>query len=526
MAFVKFLKGSLSAFENLASKDENTLYFLTEEDGRSALYMGSRLIAGANGSIPVSELADLEDVLLNTLAGEDVLIYRDGKWKNIPFATLTESIRTSIATLEGKVYTKTEIDSKVEAINGEIAKKASAANVESALALKANVADVYKKTEVDGQIAAVNTELAKKAVAADVNNALNLKANAADVYAKGEVDTALNLKANAADVYAKTEVYTKSEVDGIKGNLETALSTGLSTKADAANVYTIEQADLAIDAAVAAAAHLKRKIVEKVEDIDPAAEQADQFIYMVPKNMTEDDKYDEYMVIDGRVERVGSWEIDLGDYATVAALGELAGTVAANKTAVDTALSTMQSVVDGKAEKATTLAGYGIADAYTKAETDSAIANSTGAAVTRLEGALNSYIGTNDARVLAAEGEIDALQTDMTAAQGNIVTLQSAVEGLEKGAEVNVVDSVEATEFTLVDRHLGIKAVAAAKITGLAEHEVITGINGEVAKNAAAIQGNATAIQNVQNSLSGYVTTSAYNTRVGAIEQAMTWGSL
>lgn len=523
MAFVKFLKGSLSAFENLASKDENTLYFLTEEDGRSALYMGSRLIAGAKGSIPVSELADLEDVLLNTLAGEDVLIYRDGKWKNIPFATLTESIRTSVSNLDAKFanyYTKEEVDD-IHNAQGEY--------VDEELAKKADADKVYTKTEIDGKVETINTS---------ITNGLALKANAADVYTKTEIDDAWNdmgeyvdvelgKKANAADVYAKSEVYTKSEVNGIKSNLETALSTGLSVKADAENVYTKEEADLAIDAAVAAAAHLKRKIVASVEAIDVNAADAEQFIYMIATGKpTEDDKYDEYMVIEGRVERVGSWEIDLSDYATVAALGELAGTVAANKTAVDTALTTMQDVVDGKADKATSLAGYGIADAYTKAEVDAAIAGTAGAEVTRLEGALNAYIGTNDARVLAVEGEVDALQTSMTAAQGNITALQAAVEGLEKGAEVNVVDSVEATEFTLVDRHLGIKAVAAAKITGLAEHEVIVGLNSEIGKNATAIQGNTTAIQNVQNSLSGYVTTSDYNTRVGAVEQAMTWGSL
>jgi hypothetical protein len=38
---------------------------------------------------------------------------------------------------------------------------------------------------------------------------------------------------------------------------------------------------------------------------------------MVPTGLTEDDdKYDEYMVIDGIVEKVGSWEVNLSNYAT------------------------------------------------------------------------------------------------------------------------------------------------------------------------------------------------------------------
>lgn len=68
---------------------------------------------------------------------------------------------------------------------------------------------------------------------------------------------------------------------------------------------------------LAAAGKLERKKVNSVADIDPTAEHADEFIYMVPKTKTESgDEYDEYMVIDGKVERVGDWKVDLSDYLT------------------------------------------------------------------------------------------------------------------------------------------------------------------------------------------------------------------
>ena len=64
--------------------------------------------------------------------------------------------------------------------------------------------------------------------------------------------------------------------------------------------------------AVAAADHLTKKKVTSVDDIDPAAEGADKFIYLVPKTGSdEDDVYDEYMVLDGKVEHVGNTQIDL-----------------------------------------------------------------------------------------------------------------------------------------------------------------------------------------------------------------------
>ena len=70
-----------------------------------------------------------------------------------------------------------------------------------------------------------------------------------------------------------------------------------------------------IAAAVAAADHLKRKIVTGVDAIDLAADDADQYLYMVPKTGSEaDDVYDEYMVLNGTVEHVGNTKVDLSGY--------------------------------------------------------------------------------------------------------------------------------------------------------------------------------------------------------------------
>ena len=70
-----------------------------------------------------------------------------------------------------------------------------------------------------------------------------------------------------------------------------------------------------IAAAVAAAGHMTRKKVASVDAIDPTAEGADKFIYMVPKTGSdEDDQYDEYMVMDGAVEHVGNTKVDLSGY--------------------------------------------------------------------------------------------------------------------------------------------------------------------------------------------------------------------
>lgn len=75
------------------------------------------------------------------------------------------------------------------------------------------------------------------------------------------------------------------------------------------------QTDTDLAAAIASVDHLKRRIVESADAIDKEAEDAAQYIYMVPKDPADSgDKYDEYMVIDGEVERVGDWTVDLSGY--------------------------------------------------------------------------------------------------------------------------------------------------------------------------------------------------------------------
>lgn len=64
--------------------------------------------------------------------------------------------------------------------------------------------------------------------------------------------------------------------------------------------------------AVAAAGHLSRQIVSVLPD---AATADANTIYMVPKASTQDgNSYDEYMVIKGAWERIGSSDVDLSGY--------------------------------------------------------------------------------------------------------------------------------------------------------------------------------------------------------------------
>lgn len=85
--YVKFLRGTTSAYNALATKNADTLYFISEVDQKvGKLYLGDILIAGnvtPDGTSVIDSLGELADVnLKNGLADKDFLGYdaETGKW--------------------------------------------------------------------------------------------------------------------------------------------------------------------------------------------------------------------------------------------------------------------------------------------------------------------------------------------------------------------------------------------------------------------------------------------------------------
>jgi hypothetical protein len=109
-------------------------------------------------------------------------------------------------------------------------------------------------------------------------------------------------------------------IEGINSTITALQGDVNSLTAKVNNTYTKTE----VEEKIAAAPHLKRKVIDQIGDIDLDAADADQYIYMIPSGLEEDDnKYYEYIVIETNVvdipiktiEKVGSWEVDLSDYA-------------------------------------------------------------------------------------------------------------------------------------------------------------------------------------------------------------------
>ena len=142
------------------------------------------------------------------------------------------------------------------------------------------------------------------------------------------------------------------------GNLESILNA--HSTAIASIQSDLSAVDNKIITAVANANHLTRQIID-----DLTSATAENVIYLYPNGASTatNNVYDEYMIINGRLERTGSTDVDLSQYATtetvniisekvgslttaVNALNTDVGTLSATVNTLSTAVSAIQSNLD------------------------------------------------------------------------------------------------------------------------------------------------------------------------------------
>ena len=311
MALVKFVRGTAENFALLDSKNQDTLYIVTDEQ---RLYLGDKCISGGIYT-SVSALPGTgapNTLYLNTTDGS--VSY----WNGTGYTTLVKPSATAIS--NGSTHNQF---ATAKAVYDYVTSQISDLDV-SALAGRVTTLEGEMDT-VQGQIATINGEgegSIKKA-ASDAQTAAIAAAKSytdqeaakkANLEHTHEIDDVTGLQ-GALDGKANTvHTHTTAQVDG--------LDTALAGKADKSttlagygigDAYTKGQTDSAIATAVAAAPHLKRSIVE---DLPDAGEADQNTIYMVGTGAgSEDSAYEEYMVINGAFEKIGSSKVDLTNYA-------------------------------------------------------------------------------------------------------------------------------------------------------------------------------------------------------------------
>lgn len=139
-------------------------------------------------------------------------------------------------------------------------------------------------------------------------------------------------------------------------------------------------------------------------------------------------------------------------------LSQFAISEAKHLTLLDIAMSKVTGLaeaLEAKAEKGTTLAAYGITDAYTKTETEGRIQevldglSDTSETAASVAQALETYKTSNDARVGTIEGKV--------------TTIESKLESIEEGAQANKIEAIKVGEtlLSIVDKTVSIPVATA-----------------------------------------------------------------
>lgn len=232
----------------------------------------------------------------------------------------------------------------------------------------------------------------------------------------------------------------------------------LNKKANSDNVYSKKEVETYVAQQIAGAEHLKRVVVEQLPDVSVA--QANT-IYMIKKTgggiaSWGKNIYEEYMVIEGEWELLGNSQVDLTDYAKTDYVD--------NKT-------------KDKADKATTLEGYGITDAFTKGETYSRTEISEligqitgGESAADVLAKLNEYTGTNNERVGKVEGRVETLEK--AGYQANVIEgikLADAANALTLNNKIATIPAAGASQYGLVklSSEIGVNTAGALEIKAL-----------------------------------------------------------
>lgn len=162
-------------------------------------------------------------------------------------------------------------------------------------------------------------------------------------------------------------------ITGLEDRIK-AVEDEMPNKADSAttlagygivDAYTKTEANSAIATAVANASHLKRTIVTTLPD---AADADENTIYLIAKADGKDNqKYDEYLLVNNALEKIGDTTADLTDYAKTADVTSAIGTAkteitAAYEAADTTTLNSAKTYADGLASNYATAAQGAKAD--------------------------------------------------------------------------------------------------------------------------------------------------------------------
>ena len=333
----------------------------------------------------------------------------------------------------------------------------------------------------------------------------------------GLVDQVDNLKAQvgtAADEAGSSATGLYAEIERIDGEL--------------ANKPNADDVTKQIAEAVAGADHLKREIVEQL----PPIENADQnTIYMVPSGLQDyDNKYYEWILINGVFERVGSWEVNLSEYAKTSdvetALNEKVDKVEGSRLITNEEVEKLSGIEAGAQVNFIN----SVSNDFTISENKELQLNAINQSkIIGLADILNTKVDKKTSTISNDDGSTTEVDWTLLSPDD-----KSKLDSITEGAEPNYIKAV-VEDFTVINGTLEINQIPISKITDLNNQlNVIQSnvssldriINGTTTEEGQIVQGVVakledltTTVNNLSNSFVNYVTVEDFNAVVGNLEE-------
>lgn len=461
MALVKFRVGDYASYTGLGTKDQDTLYFITD---LRQIFKGDVPYTGGIYKTVASfpDSGDVNTLYVNTANGQ--VCY----WDGTQYVTV---VKATGQTISGAGDNNTLPTTK--AVVDYVASQIAGQDIGS-LVTRIETAEGEIDT-LQGQMGVVQGE------------------------GEGSIKKALTDAKAYADSLAPNYAAAEHthEMDDVTG-----LNDALGAKADKANTlagygitdaYTKGEADSKIAQAVANAEHLKRTIVEALPDVGDADEHT---IYMVGDGEGEgNQKYEEFMLVNGAFEKIGDSAVDLTDYAL--------------KTEVESA----------KQEAISTAAGDATQKANTAEQNAKTYADGLIAALdvedSEVEGQYVSSVSEVDGKIKVSRKQLPAKPVIVEGSTNGTISVDGSdvpVHGLGSAAYTEAGDYATAEQGGKAD-------------TALQKADIVTGTaNGTIAVDGSdvAVKGLGSAAYTEANAYA----TAAQGTKADQAFEALTWGEI